>query len=43
MPAANKRFCAIGADGRTIIGSAYPGFGFGGRNSAGLLLVNFVF
>jgi hypothetical protein len=26
-----------------IIGSAYPGFGFGGRNSAGLLLVNFGF
>lgn len=27
------RFCAIGADGNTIIGT-YPGFISGGRNSA---------
>lgn len=26
-----------------IIGNAYPGFGFGGPNSARLLLVNFDF
>jgi len=25
----------LGHDVETIIGSAYPGFGFGGRNSAG--------
>jgi hypothetical protein len=25
----NIRFCAIGYDVETIIGSAYPGFGFG--------------
>jgi len=31
--ACNKRFCAIGAEGRTIISSVYPSFGFGGRNS----------
>jgi len=45
--ATNKRFCvppkAGGHDVETIIGSAYPSFGFGGRNSAGLLLVNFGF
>jgi hypothetical protein len=33
----------LGLDVETIIGSAYPGFGFGGRNSAGLLLVYFGF
>jgi len=33
--AGNMQFCAIGADGSTIIGSAYPGFILGGRNSAG--------
>jgi hypothetical protein len=33
----------LGHDVAAIIGSAYPGFGFGGRNSAGLLLVNFGF
>jgi len=33
----------LGHDIETIIGSAYPGFGFGGGNSAGLLLVNFGF
>ena len=33
--AANKRFCAIGHDVAAIIGSPYPGFIFGGRNSAG--------
>jgi hypothetical protein len=27
----------------SIIGSAYPSFGFSGRNSAGLLLFNFGF
>ncbi len=31
----NKRFCAIGHDIETIIGSAYPGFSFGGHNSVG--------
>jgi len=35
--------CNWGLDVETIIGSAYPSFGFGGRNSAGLLLVNFGF
>ena len=38
-----KGFVQLGLDGRTIIGSAYPGFRFGGRNSVGLLLVNFGF
>jgi len=33
----------LGLDIAAIIGSAYPGFGFGGRNAAGLLLVNFGF
>jgi hypothetical protein len=33
----------LGLDVEAMIGSAYPGFGFGGRNSAGLLLVNFGF
>jgi hypothetical protein len=33
----------LGLDVEAIIGCAYPGFGFGGRNSAGLLLVNFGF
>jgi hypothetical protein len=33
----------LGLDVEEIIGSAYPCFGFGGRNSAGLLLVNFGF
>jgi hypothetical protein len=33
----------LGQDIETIIGSAYPSFGFGGRNSVGLLLVNFGF
>ena len=30
-----KGFVQLGLDGRTIIGSAYPSFIFGGRNSAG--------
>jgi hypothetical protein len=38
-----KGFVQLGLDIETIIGCAYPGFGFGGRNSAGLLLVNFGF
>jgi hypothetical protein len=33
----------LGLDGRTIIGCAYPGFGFGAQNAAGLLFVNFGF
>jgi hypothetical protein len=33
----------LGLDVEAIIGCAYPGFGFGGRNAAGLLLVNFGF
>jgi hypothetical protein len=36
-------FVQLGLDVEAIIGSAYPSFGFGGRNSAGLLLVNFSF
>jgi len=36
-------FVQLGLDVETIIGSAYPRFGFGGRNSAGFLLVNFGF
>jgi hypothetical protein len=36
-------FVQLGLDVEAIIGSAYPGFMFGGRNSAGLLLVNFDF
>jgi len=34
---ATKVLLQLGLDGRTISGSAYPGFGFGGRNSVGLL------
>jgi hypothetical protein len=30
-----KGLLQLGHDVETIIGSAYPGFGFGGRNSAG--------
>jgi len=30
-----KGFVQLGHDVEAIIGSAYPGFGFGGRNSAG--------
>jgi hypothetical protein len=33
----------LGLDVKAIIVSAYPGFGFGGRNSAGLLFFNFGF
>jgi hypothetical protein len=29
-----KGFVQLGLDVAAIIGSAYPGFGFGGRNSA---------
>jgi hypothetical protein len=36
-------FVQLGLDIETIIGSAYPSFGFGGGNSAGLLFVNFGF
>lgn len=36
-------FGQLGRDNQAIIGCAYPGFGFGGRNSAGFLLVNFGF
>jgi hypothetical protein len=28
-------FVQLGLDVEAIIGNAYPGFGFGGRNSAG--------
>jgi hypothetical protein len=38
-----KGFVQLGHDVEAIIGSAYPGFGFSGRNSAGPLLVNFGF
>jgi len=38
-----KGFVQLGLDVEAIISSAYPGFGFGGRNSAELLLVNFGF
>jgi hypothetical protein len=31
-----KGFVQLGHDVEAIIGSAYPGFGFGGRNSVGL-------
>ena len=30
-----KGFVQLGHDVEAIIGSAYPGFGFGGRNSFG--------
>jgi hypothetical protein len=30
-----KGFVQLGHDVEAIIGSAYPSFGFGGRNSAG--------
>jgi hypothetical protein len=33
----------LGLDIEAIISSVYPSFGFGGRNAAGLLLVNFGF
>jgi hypothetical protein len=38
-------FVQLGHDVETIIGSAYPGFGFGGSRTYGtrLLLVNFGF
>jgi hypothetical protein len=36
-------FVQLGHDVETIIGSVYPSFGFGRRNSAWLLLVNFGF
>ena len=38
-----KGFVQLGLDIEAIIGIAYPGFGFGGRNYAGLLLVDFGF
>jgi hypothetical protein len=38
-----KGFVQLGLDVEAIIGSAYPIFSFGGRNSAGHLLVNFGF
>jgi len=38
-----KGFVQLGHDDVTIIGSAYPSIIFGGRNSAGLLLINFGF
>jgi hypothetical protein len=38
-----KGFVQLGHDVEAIIGSAYPSFSFGGRNSIGLLLVNFGF
>jgi len=34
-----KGFVQLGLDVETIIGSAYPGFTFGGRNSVGLLVL----
>jgi len=37
VTAANKSIAAIGQDGKSIISSAYPNFGFGGRISVGLL------
>jgi hypothetical protein len=40
---ATSGFVQLGLDVEAIIGSAYPGFGFGGRNSAGLLFVDFSF
>jgi hypothetical protein len=33
MPAPNIGFVQLGHDVEAIIGSAYPSFGFGGRNS----------
>ena len=36
-------FVQLGLDVEAIIGSAYPSFIFGERNSAGLLFVNFGF
>ena len=38
-----KGFVQLGHDVETIISSAYPSFGFGGRNSAELLFFNFGF
>jgi len=38
-----KGFVQLGLDVETIISSAYPNFGFGGRNSAELLFLNFGF
>jgi len=38
-----KGFVQLGHNMETISNSAYPSFGFGGRNSAGLLLINFGF
>ena len=36
-------FVQLGHDVETIIGSAYPSFGFGGGNAIGLLFFNFGF
>jgi hypothetical protein len=36
-PQLTKVLLQLGQDGRTIISNAYPSFGFGGRNSFGLL------
>ena len=38
-----KGFVQLGHDVEAIIGSAYPSFGFGGRNSAELLFLNLGF
>jgi len=38
-----KGFVQLGHDVETIISSAYPSFGFGGRNYAELLFFNFGF
>jgi len=43
QPSITKGFVQLGLDVETIFSSACPGFGFGGRNSAGLLLVYFGF
>ena len=40
---ATKGFVQLGLDVETIISSAYPSFGFGGRNSTELLFLNFGF
>ncbi|MBC3787449.1 hypothetical protein [Spirosoma utsteinense] len=35
-----KVLLQLGLDGRTISSSAYPSFGFGGRDSVGHLVLN---
>jgi len=43
FPAKSEQVVQFGHNAETIIGSAYSGVGFCGRNSTGFLLINFGF